>query len=427
MGGVARHDQQPRLKHTVPKVTTKAGQKPIAADLRARFVEVMDVLSALRQLLGVHDLQVSDGQLVATALGALTDHIVLSYCSVFLAEGDQLRCAAGTGFEEELARSAGRPIVVRFQDGEVPTLPITEGVMGLAATTGEVQHCTDCAVDERFRLIEGHHPDARHGSLLALPLKDGEEVLGVLNVWHHKAGFFEPWHRNAFALFADALALLLRNARLVRHLDLKVAMRTDALQRSLAESQRLRRRFEHLSSVDELTGLYNRRHFFSEARRHLQQAQEASATLVLVMLDLDNFKSINDTWGHAVGDDVLARVARVLAAELRAGDLLARLGGEEFVVLLHAIDQLEAIHFVERLRQRLAGVPAGPAGARRRLTASVGIAELSPDMTQLSPEHAVDVLYARADKAMYRCKVLGRNRWEVYQPADDQPPSSDGP
>jgi diguanylate cyclase (GGDEF)-like protein len=227
-------------------------------------------------------------------------------------------------------------------------------------------------------------------------------------------GYYDLWHRNALTLFADALSLILHNARLLRHLDLKVAMRTDALQRSLNEAQRLRRRFEHLSTVDELTGVFNRRHFFENAGALVDEAQRTLTPFALVMLDLDNFKSINDTWGHAVGDEVLGRAARGLASEVRSGDLLARLGGEEFVVLLTATREAEAIEMVERLRRALSEVSAGPVGARRQLTASFGIACYTAELAKLSSEHALDILYTRADKAMYRSKSLGRNRWELF-------------
>jgi diguanylate cyclase (GGDEF)-like protein len=393
----------------------------LADDLRGRFVDLMDLLSALRQLLGTRDLQASDSELMGRALSALVDHIRLSYCSVFLVDDGKLKCAAGTGFDEELARSMGHPTVTRFErearqrSNPTPTLPLDTGIMGLAVRTGQQQYCEDCSRDQRFVTLSNHHPSQPHGSLMSLPLKDGEDVMGVMNVWYHVPNYYDLWHRNALALFADALSLILHNARLVRHLDLKVAMRTDALERSLSESQRLRRRFEHLSTVDELTGVFNRRYFFERAGQLVGDAHRAFTPVALVMLDLDNFKGINDTWGHAVGDEVLGRAGRALASELRTGDLLARLGGEEFVVLLTSTPEAEAVELVGRLRAALGQVSAGPVGARRQLTASFGIACNTPDITRLSGEHALDILYTRADKAMHRSKVLGRNRWEVFR------------
>ncbi len=396
----------------------------VADDLRGRFVDLMDLLSAMRQLLATRDPQASDGDLMGRALSSLVDHIRLSYCSVFLVDDGELRCAAGTGFDEELARSMGHPTVTRFErearlrDNPSPTLPLDTGIMGLAVRTGQQQYCADCSRDERFVTLTHHHPNQAHGSLMSLPLKSGDEVMGVLNVWYHVPEHYDLWHRNALALFADALSLILHNARLVRHLDLKVAMRTDALQRSLTEAQRLRRRYEHLSTVDELTGVFNRRHFFERAGVLVDEAQRTFTPVALIMLDLDNFKSINDTWGHAVGDEVLGRAGRALASELRTGDLLARLGGEEFVVLLTSTQEAEAVELVERLRGALAELSAGPMGARRQLTASFGIACYTGELAKLSGEHALDILYARADKAMYRSKVLGRNRWEVFRGID---------
>jgi diguanylate cyclase (GGDEF)-like protein len=380
----------------------------------------MDLVSVMRRVLQKCDTHLSDDRLAETALVALVEHLGMEYCSVFVREQKFLRCLAGTGFGESVSNRMSRSKVARFEVGAGPVIPEESGVTGVVCRTGQIQYCPDCAQDQRFESLKGHHPDPPHGSLLALPLKDESEVIGVLHVWHRQVSYFDIWQQNGLALFADTLALWLRNSRLFRHLELKVAMRTDALQRSLAESQRLRRRFEHLSTVDELTGLHNRRHFFNEAHRLLQGAKDQEAPLVMVMVDLDKFKKINDTWGHSVGDDVLARVAKALTGELRSGDLLARLGGEEFVILLPGTDRQAAVQFVERLRQRLASISAGPEGTGRHLTASYGITEYTEELYSLDFDDVLDVLYARADKAMYRCKLLGRNRWAIYVPTDEE-------
>jgi len=215
-------------------------------------------------------------------------------------------------------------------------------------------------------------------------------------------------------LFADSLAQLLRNFRLMQTIDKEVAVRTGALQQALVEAEKLRDRFEHLAVVDDLTGLHNRRHFFREAPRIVAGAQRDSLPLSLVIADLDEFKKVNDTWGHTYGDQILVRAAEVLETELRAGDLLARLGGEEFVFLLPNTDTEGALRLAERINERFPFLPGGKTSSPSKLKASFGIVALTKPMAEIPSTDALGLLYARADKAMYKCKVEGRSTAEIY-------------
>jgi diguanylate cyclase (GGDEF)-like protein len=235
----------------------------------------------------------------------------------------------------------------------------------------------------------------------------------VLNASHPAAGFFDAWHVNALSLCAEALAQVLRNHRLLDSLEEQIATRTDALVRALDEAEQLRRRYERLATVDELTGVHNRRHFFEEAPRAVANAQREGVSLTLVIGDIDHFKRINDTWGHDTGDKVLQRAAQGMEAELRAGDLLARVGGEEFALLLPGTDAAGAAQLVERISDRFPPLPPGPADAPRALTASFGIAELSADLLYLPARDVLQQLYVRADQAMYRCKLSRDTRWAL--------------
>ena len=392
-----------------------------AAELRARFVNLVDMLSALRRVLTVQDAQASEAHLVQVALSQLVVHQHLRYCSVFLRRGDELHCLVGTGFDEVVGGQLGRPLVSRVDPRNAQRFRVGEGVMGLACSTGLLQHADECPHDWRFKPFEDPAAGQRIGSLISVPLKDDQGVVGVLNASHPEPGFFDSWHEHSLSLFAETLGQLLSSYRLRCNLDQEVAARTDALARALEEADRLRQRFEHLSTVDELTGLHNRRHFFAEGPRLVAAAQRAGSPLTLVIADIDHFKRINDTWGHDVGDKVLQRVAAVLEAELRAGDLLARLGGEEFVLLLPDTDTDGAVQLVERINRKFPDLPTGPAGAPRVLTASYGLAALAPHMARLPAGDTLELLYVHADKAMYHCKLAGRNRWEVYH--EDSPGS----
>ncbi|MBI5165622.1 MAG: diguanylate cyclase [Magnetospirillum sp.] len=175
---------------------------------------------------------------------------------------------------------------------------------------------------------------------------------------------------------------------------------TDITDRKLLEGE-LRR----LATTDPLTGAANRRQFMAIAEQEAERSARYRRPLAVLMLDIDHFKVVNDTHGHAVGDEVLKAVADACRAGLRDVDLLGRLGGEEFAVLLPETPLPGAIDVAERLCQAVArrAVPL-PGGAQIRVTASLGVATYRGDAAQ------VDQLLARADAALYRAKAEGRDR-----------------
>lgn len=159
---------------------------------------------------------------------------------------------------------------------------------------------------------------------------------------------------------------------------------------------------------DELTGLHNRRAFFEFGMQALKQARRNKTSLAAVMFDLDHFKVINDTHGHEAGDEVLRRVGALLKAKVREADIAARIGGEEFAILLTNSTPGEAREMAERLLLliRSNGIPFR--NVQIAPTASFGLAMMSDTDTRLEP------LLARADEAMYESKTGGRNRITVY-------------
>ncbi len=156
---------------------------------------------------------------------------------------------------------------------------------------------------------------------------------------------------------------------------------------------------------DPLTGLANRRYLDRTLAYYLEKLDRSHQPLSLIMADLDHFKQINDTWGHVTGDQALVQFAAVLQNQCRSVDLVARFGGEEFVVLLPGLALETAVPIAERLR-RIA-VKATPEGlGERKLTASFGV-------TEAAPQEPASQILSRADAALYRAKSLGRNRVEV--------------
>ena len=159
------------------------------------------------------------------------------------------------------------------------------------------------------------------------------------------------------------------------------------------------------SNTDFLTGLPNRRAFFAAAQRELAHAQRHGFPVTAVLLDVDHFKQLNDRHGHAAGDQTLCEVAEVVRRSLRLGDLVARFGGEEFVLLLSHTDLERGLRFAERLRESISGMTiAAPGGAVLNVTVSLGVADSK------QPAQDLEALLASADTAMYRAKEAGRNR-----------------
>jgi diguanylate cyclase (GGDEF)-like protein len=159
------------------------------------------------------------------------------------------------------------------------------------------------------------------------------------------------------------------------------------------------------SMIDPLTGIWNRRAFLDGGMRKLDRAVVEGTTVALIAFDLDRFKSINDRYGHLAGDQILLGVCAVVSEALRPGDLFARMGGEEFALLLADLQPADAAAIVERLRQRIAALAIDFDTSRLRTTASFGIAIARP-------QAGLQTLMAAADHALYRAKELGRNRIE---------------
>lgn len=174
----------------------------------------------------------------------------------------------------------------------------------------------------------------------------------------------------------------------------------------ITESERQQAELTRLATTDPLTGIANRRSFFTHAQREVERARRYGPPLAVLVLDLDYFKRINDTYGHAVGDVVLQSVARHASSQLRITDIIARTGGEEFGALLPETPAEEAKLAADRLRRSIAALEIETTAGRLSITASLGISSFYPS------EDRIDPALARADEALYRAKQSGRNRVE---------------
>lgn len=263
--------------------------------------------------------------------------------------------------------------------------------------------------------------DARHSSARYTNLPPGNFLLEIrawrgdgtpLGAMLRLAVRVEPqWHeRLVVRLLAIGLIILavfaligLRTRSAVRRQQLLediVARRTEELQSS-------QRDFERLAHTDTLTGLANRRLYGEQVTRLLSRAPADAAPFGLALLDLDQFKSVNDAFGHDVGDALLVEVADRLTGAVRKGDQVFRLGGDEFALILPGIDRDDGMDFCERILAAFAApVPIGDTALTATL--SIGVA--------LFPRHGgtSEALYKAADRALYEAKAAGRNTWRIH-------------
>jgi two-component system cell cycle response regulator len=182
---------------------------------------------------------------------------------------------------------------------------------------------------------------------------------------------------------------------------IRAGVRIVHLQKALMESNR---QLEELSLTDGLTSLRNRRAFDERLDYAFEQARRYERPLSLILIDVDHFKPINDSFGHDAGDEVLKGVAELIAASTRQADFVARIGGEEFAVLLPETPLFESMQVAEKIRARIATTPV----AGQDMTVSLGVANaLHSRVTNTSD------LFHAADQALYRAKANGRNRTEM--------------
>lgn len=162
-----------------------------------------------------------------------------------------------------------------------------------------------------------------------------------------------------------------------------------------------------LAMTDPLTGLYNRRHFFERAEIEFQRATRQEHSISFLLMDVDGFKNINDNYGHDAGDEVMLYLSSILPAEIRVFDLVARFGGDEFIIMLVHVHQEQAYEIAERIRERVSQSPMTFESRTFNVQLSVGVASFDPKDDNLK------TILKRADTALYLAKQHGRNRVRV--------------
>lgn len=223
-------------------------------------------------------------------------------------------------------------------------------------------------------------------SLLGAPIIIQDQVSGFLLLGSRHPHFFQRTHGERLTAFAVQAALALQNARLFE-------------------------KVQRLATTDVLTGVYSRHQFFDLGQQAFNEAQRYQQPFSCIMMDLDLFKNVNDTFGHGAGDEVLCSVAQACAAHLRDADIFGRYGGEEFVLCLPHTDADDALRTAERLRQLVARLEIPVSGGHAlRVTISLGV---STEFDGKEPGYdaiALADLIDQADQALYMAKQTGRNR-----------------
>jgi diguanylate cyclase (GGDEF)-like protein len=191
--------------------------------------------------------------------------------------------------------------------------------------------------------------------------------------------------------------------------------------RDVTERERIQSRLRHLADHDPLTGLLNRRRFEEELSDRVAQVARYDTGGAVLLLDLDNFKYVNDSLGHRTGDAVIRSVADLLRNQMRETDVLGRLGGDEFAILLPYANLDQASHVAAKLLETVRGHRSVFRGRRLRLTTSIGVSVISDARVQTAEE-----LMVEADVAVYEAKEAGRDRFSVYAPTADGAPDAGG-
>ena len=279
------------------------------------------------------------------------------------------------------------PVLARsqaYEDEIMSSRPrFGEGITGWAVENRRPVWTNQAHLDPRVITVPGTpvEPEA----LISVPLIARGALKGALNIYRigEDAGFAE--HEFELAKwFGDAAALAVDNAQ-------------------------IRARLEHLAQTDSLTGLYNHRYFHERLRAELTRASRSHDSVAVLMFDLDDFKRVNDVYGHGAGDQLLIQLARLARETVRGSDVVCRIGGEEFGVIMPSCDAGDALGLAARLTERLREVEFEPAG---RMTVSIGVSQ--------GPQHAMNPreLVACAEAAMMTAKARGKNQTVLY---DDGP------
>ena len=372
-----------RIQAQIKLVST---QRKLRDELRMAelaLVRVREEVSSQRKLVDIlHDVtgELDTDEIYRLLARRVARALDISHCSVVLARPGDETAIVATAFENPSLRN----LPIRLDRYPEIRTALEEGVAVLIQDTRTNPLYNDV---RKIWQEEGRNVPIR--SVIALPFSLDRQHGGVFFL---RTTEQEPALKSEDVEFADTV---IRAA-------VAAIRRAQALESTRADNARL----HELATTDPLTQLLNRRALLERLHHEMDRARRYGTVVTLLLLDIDHFKKVNDTYGHLVGDDILREVAALLQHAARAVDVVARYGGEEFVVVLPETGSEGAVAFADRVRERVAQHAFG--GERHpdlRITVSIGVAPFPGPRIESAEE-----LFARADEALYRAKTDGRNR-----------------
>ena len=335
-------------------------------DQQNRVRQMQTIQNIVRHMTTVH----TNEEMALAIERGLHDLIGFDECIIYLVS-------------DELGEHRLEPIEVKLRlDGgpRVPKVPRRSRRRGESVAGWVWEH-------EQGTIFPSLETDPRSDSLsrslgkfcvMGVPMMHHDKVSGVITIGKEQPGFYDESALNVLEIVAGHAAIGFDRCRLYTELHMQ-------------------------ATTDDLTGLFNRRHMSQRLHEEMSRALRNDHALAAVLLDADEFKRINDTYGHDAGDEVLEGLAQLLMREVRTEDIVARYGGEEFLLLLPEVDAQGAVRVAERLRRLVATAELAKSAESSRITISLGIALLEDG-------DKADELVTRADRAMYESKKTGGNR-----------------
>ena len=269
------------------------------------------------------------------------------------------------------------------QLGEPFSIGISEGLSSRVIKSGKTFRCNNSELREQL-LENGSFPDAFGNSMIFVPLIRDQKVVGILSVQAQIANQFNSYQLTLLELIAPYVASALENSVLFS-------------------------RIETLAITDELSGVFNRHYFNKTLKREFERSQRYKRPLSLLIMDIDNFKEINDHYGHICGDEVVHQFGELFKKHVRESDIIARFGGDEFAVIMPETTSKQAQLVAEKFENLCNKYEFVFQENELKVTASIGVAEVD-HVSDMKPE---DLIH-KADYAMYQAKKRGRNQIFIY-------------
>lgn len=361
-------------------------------------IEIAQALSAFTE----HDRLVSEvSRILVRQTGA--QRLALMLC-----EDDELKLVMDV---EHNLEKYFEPSVALDQVNNLPTAMIRH-----VAKVKKLQHINEHTLinrswHNRAEDIKNNHINDFSGSAVSVPLVYLGDLIGVLYLEHSRNRYaFNERQMPIVEFIAAQAAISIRNLDLMRALAREGEARAEAEMRmrfadaEMASHDKVRQQLQHLANTDALTQLPNRRFFMNELRQSFDVYKRQGHQAAVVMMDIDSFKVINDHYGHSAGDEVLKAMAEQFNHAIRINDVAARIGGEEFALLIREADLPQVLAIAERLRKAIELDSIKHSGEEVDYTVSMGISQFEPKDTQF------ESILNRADRALYRAKSLGKNR-----------------